>query len=188
MVNQANIASQLPDETLMKLVSKGHSWAFGNLYDRYAEKLLRYVYRFVNDQAQAQDLVQETFLKLIEKPEAFNPDKRFSTWLYTVAGNLCKNHLRNTGNRNRINESLRAEDTVEMQKSSLDLKRLQAAIQSVFGTLNEKEQEVFVLRFELEMSMKEIAEILGIPEGSVKSRLFYLLKKIAPQLNEFRHG
>lgn len=188
LVNNPNIANQLPDESLMKLAHDGQSWAFETLYDRYAGKLLRYVFRFVNDQAQAQDLVQETFLKLIEKPEAFDTGKRFSTWLYTVAGNLCRNHLRNIGNRKRINESLRMDDAGEMPKSTMDLKRLQSAIQSVFGTLSEKEQEVFVLRFELDMSMKEMAEVLGIPEGSVKSRLFYLLKKIAPQLNEFRHG
>lgn len=188
MDKQSNIGQNLSDESLMSLALKGEAWAFELVYERYANKLMKYVYRFTVDTQQAEDWIHETFLKLLEKPEAFDPQRRFSTWIYTVAGNVCRNHIRNEKNRLRLNGQMHTVTQHEIDMSHLDLRQLKAKIKGLFSELNQKEQDVFVLRFELEMSLKDISEILGIPEGSVKSCLYYLLKKIAPQLNEFRHG
>lgn len=187
MEKSSDIAQTLHDESLMKLAIKGESWAFEQLYDRYAPKLLKYVYRFTDEKSQAEDFIQETFLKLLEKPQAFDTERKFSTWIYTVAGNVCRNQLRNAGRRKLLNEQILFETNQGEMQSRIDVKQLKEKLQTAFNTLNQKEQEVFVLRFELELSMKEISEIVGIPEGSVKSCLFYLLKKLAPHLKEFRY-
>lgn len=188
MINGSNIQDQASDEWLMSKASDGEISAFEILYDRYAIKLLKYASRFIDDKIQAEDLVHETFLKLLEKPQAFNQERRFSTWLYTVTGNLCKNHLRNNATRKRLNESITRENRPVSVDNPIDLKDVQNILRKVFQELNEKEQEVFVLRFEMELSLREISEIMRIPEGSVKSCLFYLLKKIAPQFKEYNHG
>ncbi|MES2616351.1 MAG: RNA polymerase sigma factor [Bacteroidota bacterium] len=181
---------QLPDEALMPAICKRDTDAFSELYDRYFDKLVWFASRFVEDTHKAEDIVQEVFMKLIEKPEHFNKDMRFSTWVYTVTSNACKNHLRNEQNRNRIMEETIKPGAVQHAHSMLeiDAKILRQRINSAYNSLNEKEKNIFILRFEQELSLKEIAEIIAIPEGSVKSGIYYLLKKFTPYLKDFSYG
>jgi RNA polymerase sigma-70 factor (ECF subfamily) len=178
------------DEQLMQSVCKGERAAFETLYDRYFNKLVWYAQRFIDDLHQAEDAVQEVFVKIIEKPESFDAARKFSSWIYSVTANACKNILRDTQNRSRIldeNVSGRSE-THALQQHGLDYELLRNRIKGAYKELSEKEKSIFVLRFEQELSIKEIADVMAIPEGSVKSGIYYLLKKFATHLKDFNYG
>lgn len=177
------------DEELMMLSGKGDRRAFEMLYDRYFDKLVWFARGFVKDEQMAEDIVQEGFLKIIKQPELFDPGKKFSTWIYTLVGNACKNAIRNDQNRNRLmqEEIKPMYNTSVIMHHQVDYSLLKKEITILVETLSEKEKSIYVLRFEQEMSIAEIADILDIPEGSVKSGIYYLLKKLSHHLKEFTH-
>lgn len=173
----------------MVRVSKAEKKAFETLYDRYFDKLVWFARGFVSDVQHSEDLVQDVFIKLIEKPEQFDATKKFSTWVYVVTANRCRQSLRDEKNRLRILEEniLPYKETASQLNPNSDLRLLKERIQGVYSECSEKEKNVYTLRFEQELSIKEIAQILEIPEGSVKSCIFYLLKKFAHHLKDFSH-
>lgn len=181
--------AELNDERLIQEMLKGNRFAFELLYERYFDKLVWYANGFVNDIPKAEDIVQEVFVKIIEDTSQFDSSRKFSTWVYSVTANACKNLLRNEQNRQRINkENIQvSEQLVEMSHQS-DLQHLEHQIQLALSGMSEKEKNIYNLRFEQELSIKEIASISNIPEGSVKSGIYYILKKFATQLKEFGHG
>ncbi len=85
----------LTDSQVVQRFLEGDSRSFGELVDRYDKRLLNFVYRTVGDRERAQDLVQETFVRVYRHLHRFDQTKKFSTWIYTIAGNLAKNELRN---------------------------------------------------------------------------------------------
>lgn len=175
------------DEHLMSLlVQHKDNHAFEQLYDRYARKLTGFCNRMVQSKEVAEDIVHEVFIKIIEQPASFNLQSRFSTWVYTIAHNQCLNTIRNTQNRSRLIDQNYTQAVEYTSHSNIDASNLKGAINTAYKLLNEKEKAVFVLRFEHELSIREIADIITIPEGSVKSCLFYLLKKFDTHLQPFK--
>lgn len=176
----------MSDELLMKqLITDKDKLAFTELYHRYAQKLERYCLRLLKADANAADIVHEVFVKIVESPKAFDTNQKFSTWIYTIATNLCLNSIRNNQNRERLLELHYEQNELITSFHQIDANSLKANINDVFKELNEKEQKIFVLRFEHQIPLKEIASILQIPEGSVKSCIFYLLKKLTKKLKPF---
>ena len=179
------------DEELMQQLMQGNSQSFALLYDRYAEKLIRYFYRMLGqDRDKAEDFTQDLFTKIIEKPQLFDTTKKFSTWVFSVACNMCKNEYRRlavrSGTVNDEAKAVRAKDEdSENVVDYMDKKNFDHLLQVELGLLDEKHRSVFILRFQEEMSIKEISEALGINEGTVKSRLFYTLKKLSEKLKVF---
>jgi RNA polymerase sigma-70 factor, ECF subfamily len=172
------------DEALMRQIAEGCEASFGELYDRYGVRMHRYFYRMLGQNAErADDFTQDLFLKLIEKRALYDPGRRFSTWLYTVAGNMVKNEYRRISRIPELPEFPEAfsENFSEDFDSQLFEQKLQVALDG----LDEIQRQCFVLRYQEELSVKEIAEILDCPEGTVKSRLFYTLKKLAGKLRFF---
>lgn len=171
----------------MECIALGNRNAFGYLYDRYFDKLVWFANTYLDDVHKAQDAVQEVFIKIIEKPERFDTSRRFSTWIYTVTANTCKNILRNEQNRARLlQENVTRTDEI-LPNHRLDHHLLQKDLQKIYSGLSEKEKQIYMLRFEHELAVKEIATIIGIPEGSVKSGIHYLLKKMSVHLKKFTH-
>lgn len=169
----------------MKEVCRGNKAALGQLYDRYFQPLCRFAFGFLHDDALAEDLVQEVFIRVAQKPEAYQPQHAFHTWIFTLVANRCKNELRNLETRRRLLET----DVPSPRYTSDQDARLQyQELKRRISQLNEKEQSVFQLRFEQDLSLAEIAQILNIPEGTVKSTLYYLLKKIKTPLQDIIHG
>lgn len=175
----------------MQQLMQGNSQSFALLYDRYAEKLIRYFYRMLGqDRDKAEDFTQDLFTKIIEKPQLFDTTKKFSTWVFSVACNMCKNEYRRlavrSGTVNDEAKAVRAKDEdSENVVDYMDKKNFDHLLQVELGLLDEKHRSVFILRFQEEMSIKEISEALGINEGTVKSRLFYTLKKLSEKLKVF---
>lgn len=168
------------------LVQQKDNHAFEQLYDRYARKLTGFCNRMVQSKEVSEDIVHEVFIKIIEQPQSFKIQAKFSTWIYTIAHNLCLNTIRNQQNRSRLMDQNYSQEVTFTSHTSIDATNLKGAINTAYKQLNEKEKAVFVLRFEHELSIKEIAEIITIPEGSVKSCLFYLLKKFDTHLQPFK--
>lgn len=178
----------LTDEKLAFAVMNGDSKAFSELYDRYNERLLYYFFRMLgNDQELAQDFLQEVFYKVIDKTHLFNPDKRFSTWIFSIAHNMCKNEYRSRQVRSII-ESV--ENTDVFLDSAEETIPKAVNIDQVFDCLaqfDETQQTAFLLKYREGLSIDEIAEVLNLPKGTVKSRLFYTRKKIQQQLQSTTH-
>ena len=184
-----HISSETTDEELVRAMLKGHKMAFELLYARYFDKLVWYANGFVNDPYEAQDIVQESFLTLIESPEKFNSNRTFSTWIYTVTANRAKNKIRSLSRKNEglVTLKLLHRDRLTNLHHHADMKTLQYELNRIFDSLNPKEQHVFTLRFEQQKSISEIANELNIPEGSVKSCIFYMLKKYSSLLKHFNY-
>ena len=177
------------DNELMDLICTRNEKAFSELYDRYAQKLLRFMNRLLNyNEEKAKDMLQDVFVKIIQQPELYNSSKAFSPWVYRVCANICRNDLRNSQNRNRINKVIHSETDFIVNTSvinSVDLDLFRKHYKVLFETLDEEQQLLLVLHFQEEMLLKDIAVVMGIPEGTVRSRLFYLLKKFSVLLKEF---
>jgi RNA polymerase sigma-70 factor (ECF subfamily) len=173
----------LTDSQVVQGFLDGDSRAFGELVDRYDKRLLNFVYRTVGDRERGQDLVQETFVRVYRHLHRFDQTKKFSTWIYTIAGNLAKNELRNRSRNPLVlfqtikknwaadHRPLEWEDT-KLRPDDLFRKRhLKELVEQSVAQLPEHHRIVFVLR-ELEgKTYEEIADITGCNLGTVKSRL-----------------
>lgn len=176
------------DERLMELSAAGNQKAFEMLFDRYNRQLIRFAYRYFHEVQQCEDIVQEVFMKVIERPELFQKGKRFAPWIYTMTANACKNAVRNQSNRKRIlDQDIKHETMTEMKAGLMhDNAVIRNRIREALGEMNDREQQMFVLRFEHELTMSDIGEILSIPEGTVKSGIYYMLKKMALKLKDLK--
>jgi len=173
------------DSELMQQIVSGDQTAFSELYHRYKDRMYYYFYRMLgNSTEHANDFVQELFMKLIEKPEKYNPSYPFTTWIYSVANNMCKNEYRHRGIRQEYIEIETKEQKIEfLNDASIEPEQV---IEKVFETLNllgEEHRSAFLLRYREGFSIREVAEILDLPEGTVKSRLFYSKKMLAEKLD-----
>lgn len=177
------------DEELMQFVKRGKEAAFDELYARYADKLYGYFYKMLwqNDE-KANDFTQEVFLKIIEKPHLFDTSKRFSTWVFTVANNLCKNEYRKNDNRQKAYNgfSILQDEMTEYNIQKLDNELFINKINEAIETLQEHHKACFLLRYKQELSIKEISKIVNCPEGTVKSRLYHATKKIQSAVSNLK--
>lgn len=174
----------------MQLICDADEQAFTTLYMRYSQKMLRFIYRLLrSDEEKAQDMLQDLFMKIVEHPERYDQSLKFSPWIYKVAGNMCFNEIRNTKNRLRLVETeFTADELIQKHENiftGIDAKNFSIEYNRHFNKLEEEQQLLLTLRFQQELQIKEIAEIMNIAEGTVKSRIFYLLKKFSVLLHEF---
>ncbi len=174
---------ELTDSQVVQASLDGDIRAFGELVSRYDQRLLNFVYRTIGDRERAQDLVQETFVRVYRHLERFDQTKKFSTWIYTIASNLAKNELRNRSrnplvlfqtikkNWDADHRPLEWEDTQYKPDDLFRKRHLREKVEEAVEHLPEHHRIVFVLR-ELEgKTYEEIADITGCNLGTVKSRL-----------------
>lgn len=170
----------------MTQLASGNREAFELLYERYFDKLVWFAGSYLHQTQQAEDVVQEVFIRIIRAPQQFDAQRKFSTWVYTITGNACKTLLKTEHNRERLFEQeitpFAPDHDQDYQHSQYDFALLKKNLSQAFVQLSDKEKTLFVLRFEEALSLKEIAQILSMPEGSVKSGIYYLLKKISTSI------
>ena len=178
------------DEELMSLIASGDNAYLKELYHRYAKKLLYYFYRMLGgNNNKAQDFLQEVFLKTIEKSDQFNVKMKFSTWIFTIASNLCKNEYR----RLKVRETTRNEPDLDHheqlllndQIQKIDQKDFEKAVLLELKRMDPEQSTTFILRYQENLSIREISEILNCSPGTIKSRIFYTTKKLATRLKDF---
>lgn len=180
----------LSDEELMQCVAKGDSMAFNELYERYSKPMVNYFCRMLwKDREKAQDFMQDLFTKIIHKPGSYDPSRNFKTWLYSVANNMCKNEYRKQEVRkntvNGIHENIGVADDHTASDKKADKGIFTDMLNVELDKLEEIQKTTFLLRYKMDLSIKEIAEITEASEGTVKSRLFYTLKKLSEKLKMF---
>ena len=180
------------DEQLMEGIKIGEMQAFDELYLRYSKRLLHFFFRMLNrDTEKAQDFLQDIFLKIVEKPHLFDTQKRFSTWVFTVANNMCKNEYRRLQVRQDgsiyVGDFNVTENDIVLPKikQQIDSKHFKKMVVEELANMSEVKRSVFLLRYQEQFSVKEISEILHCSEGTVKSRLFYTTKTLAEKLQAY---
>ncbi len=179
---------RLSDEQLMPLIAKGRERAFEELYNRYHQRMYNYFYRMLAQKTEyANDATQELFIKVFQNAYRFQTDKKCSTWLYAIASNLCKNEYRRWSKRPILRELTQEDDRgiQEQFSEGSDQLLFQEHLQLALDSLEYKHRKCFILRFQEERSIREISEITQCPEGTIKSRIHYCLKKLAPKLKLF---
>ena len=175
---------ELSDEELVARYLEGEERAFQVLADRYEPRLRHFVYRSIGDEDRAGDLVQETFVRVYRHLHRFDPTKKFSTWIYTIASNLAKNELRNRSRSPMVlfqtltkrwededGRTLEWEDTSYLPDELARKRDLRERVEEAVEELPEHHREVFVLREMEGKSYEEIAELTDTKLGTVKSRL-----------------
>ena len=176
------------DEQLMMLIAEREQQAFDELYERYSKIMLNFFYRMLNfNREKAEDMLHDLFLKIIEKPQLFDNSKKFITWIFAVANNMVKNEYRNAQVRAEYKnyQTAMQEQTVS-STDKIDKDLFQNKLQIELDKMDVDLQTIFNLRFTEEMSIKQIAEIFECPEGTIKSRLFYLTKKLSIKLSDYK--
>ena len=181
-VNKASLS----DEELMKRVaSKDDDRAFDELYHRHARRVMGFLLRQLGDSERAADLVQDAFLRLWSSRERYLSGKCFSTWLFSIAYNLLKNEYRRSGYSVEYAEHV-INRTTEEQDDDLDVKLddklFDAALRQELSLLDAESRLLFSLRFEEEMTVPQIAEVMKIPEGTVKSRQHTIIRNLKQKL------
>ena len=180
----------LTDEQLMSRVGAGQDEkAFNELYSRHARRLLGFfLHAYHYDEAEASDACQDTFMRVWQTAASFHPTSAFRPWLYTIAYNLCRSRFRHSEQAERYLAEQSATTTEEYADAfelHLDNATLQQALVAVLATLPQESRTLFALRFEEELGIAQVAQILGIPEGTVKSRLHRLLNHLKQQLHDY---
>jgi RNA polymerase sigma-70 factor (ECF subfamily) len=173
----------LSDSELVERYLAGDTRRFRELVERYEDRMVNFIQRSIGDRDRAQDLAQEVFIRVYRHLKRFDQEKKFSTWIYTIASNLAKNELRNRA-RNPIvlfqtltsswdddHRPLQFEDSSMRPDDLYRKRRLQELVEQAADQLPLHHREVFVLREIEGKSYEEIAEITGTQLGTVKSRL-----------------
>ena len=178
------------DEELMQMIAKGDSMAFEELYDRYSKPMVNYFCRMLwKDREKAQDFMQDLFTKIVNRPDQYDSSRNFKTWLYSIANNMCKNEYRKQEVRKNTvkmtHENIMVYDESPEKSRLMDAEVFNEMLDKELEELEEVQRSTFLMRFKMELSIKEIAEIHQCSEGTVKSRIFYTLKKLSEKLKMF---
>lgn len=183
------------DEQLMwRLRHEADSAAFDQLVHRWREPVRRLCFRMVGDHHRAEDLVQESFVRIFAKRADYRPDGRFSTFLWRVALNQCHDELRRRSRRRESSfddedgsPGVVSLDEVEPSPSDhMENGECAASVRSALQRLPEHYRAVVILRHYEGLKLREIADVLEVPEGTVKSRMAEALDRLALLLNEFK--
>ncbi|MDE0325637.1 MAG: sigma-70 family RNA polymerase sigma factor [Candidatus Poribacteria bacterium] len=180
------------DDELMERYQKGDESAFTLLVRRHQQPLVNFIARFINDRNSAEDLAQETFIRIFKAAHRYKPGRaHFKTWMYHIAKNLCKNELRNRERRDkyRVDNVIDSGSDSKGDSEEIDLiantpanqafqpevalerKELRNAIQKAIAELPEQYRLPLVLRDLQGLSYEEISEVLELQSGTTKSRI-----------------
>ncbi len=183
----------------MSAIGAGDEAAFESLLNRHERGVINFFFRLSWDRALAEDLAQEVFVKLYSHAAAYKPQAKFTTYLYRVARNCWIDHCRRTKGEGNV-RSLDAEsengtsfsDTVQARvddpMNSANRSEVADAVVEAIDELPEDHKIVFVLSEVQGMRYQEISEVLSIPVGTVKSRMFHAIKRLRDQLTRSMKG
>ncbi|MEM7007875.1 MAG: sigma-70 family RNA polymerase sigma factor [Thermodesulfobacteriota bacterium] len=184
---------EISDEQAMRKFQNGNAGSFDVLLNRHSAGVLRFIMKMTgNNKIQAEDLLQEIFIKVIERKNSYDPNQKFTTWLYSIARNHCIDHLRTESHRRH--RSLDAPLSTEQQTGAVVLELMRSSergqddklydkeigqlLDSGLDSLKEEFKEVFVLKEIQGLSLNEISDITQAPLGTVKSRLRYAYQNL----------
>ena len=192
---------EVTDEVLMMRFQSGDRAAFGSLVKKHKTAIYNFVLRMVRSPSAAEDLVQDVFVKVVQSAVDFKHESKFSTWAYTIARNICIDHLRKMALRQHPSlDQVRlgdAGDGPTLLDRTADPHHGASVERAVIGAelgqriagcieaLPPEQREVFLLREIADLPFKDIAGITGVPENTVKSRMRYALERLQERLAEY---
>ncbi|MBH31984.1 MAG: RNA polymerase subunit sigma-24 [Candidatus Marinimicrobia bacterium] len=169
---------QYSDKELILRFQQGDELAYVELVNRYRDRLMNFVYRYVGTRQEAEDIVQDTFVKLFQKKDYYRPISEFSTWIFTIASNLAKTELRKRKRRKvsylsqlgmeEKDFDIPVEDTTDEEMVG---EFTESQIQNAIQSLQLHFRTALILRDIEELSYEEISKILDVPLGTIKSRI-----------------
>lgn len=178
---------------------RGDEAAFAELVERHEQRLWTFLRRFVGDAATAEDLLQETFMRIIASAQTWRPEARVTTWMFTIARNLCTDHARRAEHRDAVSLDGTAGRNEDSAPRLLDRiageartdapardHEIAARVDRAIAALPADQREVFLMREVMELPFAEIARAVGASEPTVKSRMRYALERLREALAELR--
>ena len=201
-MNSSDKIQDRDDAELVRRGRAGHRGALEALFGRYEGALFGFISRFVRGAAEPSDVYQEIVLRAIENIDRYNPKLSFRTWLFTLAANHCKNVLRSREQRGKFRAaSVRrlgddaevdvietARDASQSPDEAAEGTEFVEALERELQNLPPPQREVFILREFNDISFREIAAILKIPEATARSRMFLAIDYLRVRLREFSAG
>ncbi|HEY6078765.1 MAG TPA: RNA polymerase sigma factor [Polyangiaceae bacterium] len=196
----AAVRGDASDEVLMVRYQRGDREAFALLVNRHSKQIYNFVLRQLRTPALCEDVTQEVFMRLVQNAAEFKHEARFSTWLYAIARNLCIDQLRRLQHRRHpsldmpvgsepdartLGESIATQHPAANAERAAVSAEVQAEILKAVESLPDEQREVFLLREIADLPFRDIAEITGVSENTVKSRMRYALDRLKLALSEF---
>jgi len=189
--------SDMTDEELVKAHRNGRHGAFRELFSRYEGRLSHFIRKKTGASERVQDLLQETWVRVARHLHRFDTERRFSTWIYTITANLCKNELRNRSRSRMVSmatlearrdadrEPIQFEDVSFLPDRLFEKRETRALVEETVEHLSKHHREVFDLRELKGRSYQNVADTLGIRLGTVKSRLHRARTEFAERIAPF---
>jgi len=193
------LGPETSDEHLMLAFKSGDAGAFEALVRRHRSPVFNFILRYCGQRQRAEDLLQETWIKLVRGAEDYQPKARFTTWVYTIARNLCVDSARKEsyrqadsldqparngeGDARALGEAMADGQAVDPERGAHNA-RLRPLLEKALSALPDEQREVFVLREFSGVPFKEIAAVTGVPENTVKSRMRYAIEGLRKRLDE----
>ena len=169
---------------LVKRFQNGDPTAFNLLVERWQDKIHRFVYRYLPDNDEANEITQKTFIKAYQRMDTLDEAGKFSPWIYKVANNLCLDELKRAGRKRSVPLDLKRIEKVSNTTPATDFenKELAELLNRALLQLPDEQRSVVILKQYEGLTFREIAEILEVPENTVKSRMYYGLKAMRNRL------
>lgn len=193
-IGKENIADE--DHALVKRLRSGDDFALNEIMQRYKERVFRLAWRYVGNEDAALDVTQETFTKLYFNIDKYDPAYKFSTWVFQIAVNLCRDHLRKNKNhaRNVSYDALSESGSGDWQQSeenieaSFQSKQQLALLRQEIELLPDTLKEAFILFALEERTQNECAEILDVSAKTVETRVYRARKILSERLHFYSEG
>lgn len=170
----------ISDEKLISLFQSGNVDAFEEIYTRYSSPLVNFMVRMLHDQSRAEDIFQDIFTKLLERPTIYQKKARFKIWLYRVAVNRCLNEIRNRKKRQFKQQHELDTFEINQQCDNNQLSQIESTIeiQEAIERLPSEQQTVLLLKYYQKLTYPEISQIIKCPVGTIKSRMHYSIQNL----------
>lgn len=182
--------TQESDEDLVERIGLGDKPAFDELYKRYNKPLFSFFMKMLGrDREKCEDFLQDIFLRLFEKSNYFDSSRKFKPWFYSVAHNMVKNEYKKLQVRQIMSRDADTENVSvngHNPETKTQEKFFSEKLDSLLMKIDPDKKSAFLLKYREGFALNEIAEMQGVKEGTIKSRLFYVKKYLSQELAEFR--
>ncbi len=173
----------MSDDTLLRMIAGGDRQAMHLLFSRHNARVYRFVLRFIGNASSAEDIVSETFLDVWRRAGGFGSKSQASTWLLAIARNKAASARRRPADEQLDDDAFAIEEPADDPEAALDKKHRGAAIRACLSQLSSAHREVLDLVYYHEKTIEEVAQIIGSPTGTVKTRMHYARQRMRELLN-----
>ncbi len=175
----------LSDQELMRIVQAGDLSPAAEIYDRYHGHLYNFAFRFLRNSQAAEDAVQEVLMKVMKHASSFKSEAKFSTWLFSITANWCRDYMRRSDNKRKESDTVLLTLPASREYSPerrMEHRENEERIQDALSLLNEEQRGAILLSRYQGLSYVEIAQIYGCSESAIKTRVFRAMEILKKSL------